>query len=56
MGTDTVFIKNTACDTLVIDLSDVTSVQYLASEFNLKVYPKLRDEPLIKIIDKPNNQ
>ena len=53
MGTDTVFIKNTACDTLVIDLSGVTSTEYLASEFNLKVYPNPSSEILYLDYTKP---
>lgn len=53
IGTDTVFIKNTACDTLVIDLRGVTSTEYLASEFNLKVYPNPSSEILYLDYTKP---
>ena len=55
MGTDTVFIKNTACDTLVIDLSDVSSAEYLSSEFNLKVYPNPASEMLYLDYTKPES-
>lgn len=55
MGTDTVFTKNTACDTLTIDLSGVTSTPYLASEFNLKVYPNPASEILYLNYTKPTS-
>ena len=53
IATDTVFIENTTCDTLVIDLSDVTNTEYLSSEFHLKVYPNPASELLYLDYRKP---
>ena len=52
-GDDTVFIENTTCDTLVIDLSDINNTEYLSSEFHLKVYPNPASELLYLDYRKP---
>ena len=55
MGSDTVFIKNAECDTLTINLSGPTKTQFLASEFNLKVYPNPASDVLYLNYTKPDS-